>query len=1004
MKFFSLHATVFLLLPIPSIAFAEFPEITNSQAETDRPITAQEAVEKFTVPRGFDITLFAGEPNVHQPIAMSIDDRGRVWVAECYTYEGRGYDYQMKDRVVILEDTNHDGKFDKRKVFWDQGVRLTGLMHGFNGLWILNDGRLEHLSDTNGDDLPDGPATVHLNGFTPDASHNVVNGLLWGPDGWLYGRHGILATSTPGTPATPIQKRQKINCGIWRYHPVRKIFEPVVHGTTNPWGMDYNDYGEFFFTNNVIGHLWHVIPGAHFKRMYGDDFNPYVYELIDQHADHYHWDTDGTWVESREGVGKHGELGGGHSHCGGMIYLADNWPAKYRNRMFMFNTHGRRVNQNILEPQGSGYVGKRAPDMLFANQPWFRGVSLKYGPDGGVYLSDWADLGECHDADGVHRTSGRIYKVTYGEVENAPAKLDVSKLKNDELVRLQLHKNDWYVRHARRVLQERAAAGQTMDETHEQLRGMYRSNSDVTRRLRALWALYVSGGTTEEWLHDQLADANPRIRVWAIRLLSDQPISSQTINAFNNLAKKEESKIVKLYLVSALQKLPLLARIQIAQHLINDPTDADDHNLPLMLWYGIEPAVPENAAQALAVAMNSKIPKLRELIARRLTTEINSNPRPINSLIGWLAQANEADQLDVLTGMTAALQGWRKAPQPASWATLVRSINQGGNDQLKQMARDLSVVFGDGRALKELFLLVDDNSLPTSSRKDALDVLLAARADGLQPVLKKWLTDRELGFAAIRGLAVIHDEELAKSLVENFDKLHHNGVDAALETLSSRPDYAIHLLKGIQEDKIKTSLMTPFLIRQIASFESTEVQALLDEVWGTVRSTPEDRLKLIQDYHTKFNPQVLTTADASKGRVLFEKTCASCHKLFGTGGEIGPDITGANRDNLTYLLDNIIDPSALVAKQFRMSIVELEDGRILTGVVSDLGKTYSLQTAKEKLVFPKSEVTQIKASTLSLMPDGLLEKMSEDEIANLIAYLMSPQQVQADAPTAENSE
>ena len=818
---------------------------------------------------------------------------------------------------------------------------------------------------------------------------------LWGPDGWLYGRHGILATSIPGTPATPLDQRHKINCGIWRYHPVRKVFEPVVHGTTNPWGMDYNDYGEFFFTNNVIGHLWHAIPGAHFKRMYGDDFNPYVYELIDQHADHYHWDTDGTWVDSRDGEGKHGELGGGHSHCGGMIYLADNWPAKYRNRIFMCNTHGRRVNQNILEPQGSGYVGKRAPDLLFANQPWFRGVSLKYGPDGGVYLSDWTELGECHDADGVHRTSGRIYKVTYGDVKSPPANLDVSKLNNDELVRLQLNKNDWYVRHARRVLQERAFAGQSMDETHEKLRSMYTSNADVTRRLRALWALYVTGGASEQWLIEQLADRNPRIRVWVIRLLSDQPVSPQSIDAFNHLSKREESKLVKLYLISALQKLPLLDRMKISQHLVNDPEDADDHNIPLMLWYAIEPAVPVHVDHAVVLAMNSKIPKLREFIARRLTTEISTNPRPINELLCWLPNADEAATLDVLLGMTEALKGWRKAPQPENWAILVQKTNQGDNDLLKQMVRELSVVFGDGRALNELFALVEDKSLSTESRKDALDVLLSVKADGLLPVLKKWLTDREMGFAAIRGLAVIHDEELAKELVARFENLRHNGIDAALETLSSRPDYAILLLKGIKENKINASLMTPFLIRQIASFESEEVQTLLNEVWGTVRSTPEDRLRLIQEYQSKLDSQVLKDADVAKGRKLFDATCASCHKLFGTGGNIGPDITGANRSNLTYLLDNILDPSAMVAKQFRMSIIELEDGRILTGVVSDLGKTYSLQTAKEKLVFPKSEVTQIKQSTHSLMPDGILEKLSEEDTVNLIAYLMSRQQVQS---------
>ncbi|GIW80576.1 MAG: hypothetical protein KatS3mg105_2383 [Gemmatales bacterium] len=182
---------------------------------------------------------------------------------------------------------------------------------------------------------PDGEPEIILDGWAvKGVGHNIVNGLTWGPDGWLYGRHGIMDTSFVGPPGATSAQRKRLNCAIWRYHPRWKKFEVVTHGTTNPWGLDYDDHGQMFFTNNVIGHLWHVIPGAHYKRMYGEDLNPYVYGLIDQHADHYHWDTGQKWTDSRSAQGKHGQLGGGHSHCGGMIYLGDNWPARYRNTIF----------------------------------------------------------------------------------------------------------------------------------------------------------------------------------------------------------------------------------------------------------------------------------------------------------------------------------------------------------------------------------------------------------------------------------------------------------------------------------------------------------------------------------------------------------------------------------------------------------------------------------------------------------------------------------------------
>src|SRR5262249_55237623 len=162
----------------------------------------------------------------------------------------------------------------------------------------------------------------------------------WGPDGWLYGCQGILAQSLVGGPVTPPGNRVPMNCGIWRYHPVTKVFEVVAHGTTNPWGIDWNDVGEAFFSNCVIGHLWHLIPGAHYERMFGNDFNPFVYGLIGATSDHLHW-GGGHWTSSRGGEGKHDIAGGGHAHCGTMVYLGDNWPAQYRDTFFTFNIHGR---------------------------------------------------------------------------------------------------------------------------------------------------------------------------------------------------------------------------------------------------------------------------------------------------------------------------------------------------------------------------------------------------------------------------------------------------------------------------------------------------------------------------------------------------------------------------------------------------------------------------------------------------------------------------------------
>ena len=257
--------------------------------------------------------------------------------------------------------------------------------------------------------MPDGAPQVVLDGFgiSPENYHNCANGLRWGPDGWLYGRCGASSPGRIGPPGTPDENRVPIFGGLWRYHPTRKVFETLCHGTTNPWGHDWDAHGELFFTNTVTGHLFHMIPGAHYTRSATIAVNRRVYEPIDTHADHLHWDTGRGWKDADV----HDSLGGGHAHCGAMIYLADQWPKEYRGKLLTLNFHGRRINVERLEREGSGYVARHEPDMAFAEDKWFRGIDLNYGPDGAVYVLDWSDTGECHEHDGIHRRSGRVFRI-----------------------------------------------------------------------------------------------------------------------------------------------------------------------------------------------------------------------------------------------------------------------------------------------------------------------------------------------------------------------------------------------------------------------------------------------------------------------------------------------------------------------------------------------------------------------------------------------------------------
>ena len=324
---------------------------------------------------GFRVTLFAGEPDVVQPIAMTFDDRGRMWVVECLSYPKWRADGKGNDRVTIFEDTDGDGTHDKRTVFLDNGSNLSGIELGFGGVWLCSLPNLIFVPDRDGDDKPDGPPEVLLDGWNlKDTKHNVFNSLGWGPDGWLYGCNGIQARSKVGKPGTPEKDRAYMDCGVWRYHPTRKVFEPSPTARPTRSASTGTSTAQMFITNCVIDHLWHVVPGGHYQRMYGQDVNPYTFGLMGPASDHIHW-GGGHWTTARAdqktgAVQKaHDDAGGGHAHSGCCVYLGDNFPPEYRNSVFICNLHGNRLNHDTLHRQGSGLRRQARPGLPVRQRP-----------------------------------------------------------------------------------------------------------------------------------------------------------------------------------------------------------------------------------------------------------------------------------------------------------------------------------------------------------------------------------------------------------------------------------------------------------------------------------------------------------------------------------------------------------------------------------------------------------------------------------------------------------
>lgn len=975
---------------------------SEAAAAQDAPVPAREAPLRMTVPEGFKVTLFAGEPDVVQPIAMCFDTRGRLWVAECLSYPKWHTDLTKgTDRVVIFEDTDNDGVFDKRTVFADKLYNLSGIQFGFGGVWLCATPHVLFIPDRNGDDVPDGPPEVVLDGFTIKSGHNVMSSLNWGPDGWLYGCHGITATAEVGPPGTPADKRTKMNCGVWRYHPTKKTFEVVAHGTTNPWGLDWNEYGDMFITNCVIDHLWHVVPGGHYERMYGQDLNPNTYGLMKSICDHLHW-GGGHWTSSRGGKGVHSEAGGGHAHVGCMIYLGDNWPERYRGGVFMCNLHGSRVNHDVLERKGSTYVARHGKDFLFANDPWFRGLAIMYGPDGGVYISDWCDTGECHNYQVAHTTTGRIYKVTYecGRLDKKQ-RSDLAKANDAELAEFATVGNEWLARQARRLLQERAATRALDREARDYLANRVfvpSSGFGVSSCLRALWSLKVTGSISQELYTKLLEDSREQIRAWAVQFyLEDHgaSLSDKKLQFFRNMARSDPSPVVRLRLASSLPRLTHADRVQIGALLATRYEDRDDPMIPWVLWYGLETTLVEadkrRTGEIATLIEAAEMPLVRRNLARRWASIAADD---YDALLLHLRPGHPFLMRDVLHGLAEALAGRRQVPMPAKWHEAFPSLTESPLQEVRERALKLAVQFGDKRALEILEKLAFSQHESAGKRKEALETLLFQQKSNLIPLLYKSLEGPDLRSTAIKGLAAFDDPKTAPTLLGMYPSLPDDEKADVVHTLASRPTFALALLEAVDKKIVPRNDLSAFTIRQLQALHHKELNEKIAKVWGTIRPASAEKTKLLTKYKAALTPSNLKKANVSRGRLLFHKTCGNCHRLFDDGGAIGPDLTGAQRMNLDYLLENMLDPSALVGRDWQVAILVTNSGRTITGIIKqETDKALTVQTLNELIILPKDEIESRTPTKTSMMPENQLDALKMDEVRDLVAYLMSPYQV-----------
>jgi putative membrane-bound dehydrogenase-like protein len=954
-----------------------------------------DAINTMSLPPGFQVSLVAAEPKVVQPIAMCFDERGRLWVVEGMAYPKKRPDGQGADRILILEDVKKDGSYAKVTVFKEGLNLVSGIEVGHGGVWV--GAAPEFLFIPKDADDKAGKPVVLLDGWGFHDTHETLNSFVWGPDGWLYGNHGVFTHSVVGKPGAPDAERKKINAGVWRYHPTRHVFEIFAEGTSNPWGLDYDAHGEFFNTACVIPHLYHILPGARYQRQAGQHFNPFTYDDIKTIADHAHY--AGAKVHRPDAL-KVPEttdaVGGGHAHSGLAIYNGDNFPAAYRGMLIFGNLHGHRLVSDQVVPEGSGFAGRHGNDFLRSNDATFIPVSQRVGPDGALYVSDWSDVQVCHNntQEIWDRSNGRIYRVSFGKAVSRAG--DMTRWTSHELAGATLDDaNEYFVRQARKLLAER---GPVEGAARQLLLAALKEPGPAPRRLRALWALQCTGSLDDALLAGALKDEAPAVRGWAVRLIAQQWTAG--VPALADLAKTEASPQVRRELASALAYLPLAQRAAIAEPLLARAEDAADHNIPLLLWYGIEPLVGADAERGLALAAACRHPRTVDFIYRRLASDAGARAQVL------AIAARETDAARRETLVSRVVEGVRQAGSfaaPAGWSALVAGLRQGASPDLLANLNELDALAGDesGRAYYRGHLA--DEKAPLPARQRALAVLVASRDRAAAPVIHRIFAEKttpSFRRALIQALAAVGDADSPAVLLGRFGVFSAEQLNDAVAALASNRAGGKALLAAVAAGKADKAVLSPLVVRQLKSLGDQELDAQLAAVVGVVNATKADFAKTKARYEAMLKPEAVRKGDIAAGRQLFASSCGICHTFGYTGNQVGPGLAGSNIGKLDYFLENVLNPNGVIGKDYQLNVFKLRSGATMSGIVQfeDAQSFRLVMPGGAKFTVAKAEVEKREILPMSLMPEGLLDALTKEQVINLVAYLQFPDGFPVTAP------
>ena len=975
------------------------------------PLTPEEAVAKMTVPEGFTVEIVASEPEILNPTAMCIDEKGRFWICESIEYPRRSPG-EGKDRIKVLEDTNGDGKVDKVSIF-AEGLNIPcGIAVGYGGVWISNSPDILFLQDTDGDGKADKKEVI-VTGFGRDDTHELPNAFTWGPDGWLYGLNGVFNPSdvhygkdNPNFDAA--HPGWKFTCALYRIHPRTKEFQVFAEGTSNPWGIAINERGDFFISACVIDHLWHITESGYYIRQGG----PY---------------PPNTWPMRSIVDHKHQKA----AYCGIVWCDTDAYPEEYRGVLMMGNIHGGCINADIATPSGSTYWGTPHPgfpakpgawdhdeygliaktgdekdpklaDFLTANDAWFMPVSQKIGPDGCLYVLDWYDRYHCYqdanrDPEGIDRLKGRLYRVRYQDTPRAKD-FDLSKKTDDELLTLLGDPNVFIRETAQRLLSERASAV-TIAKLDELI---FSSETPSKVRMHAMWARSAIPHQDTAWITQLIGCDDPIMRAWGIRLAGDrQHLDGSLTTAINDAVvddKIDRTPPELLQLVIALGKSRDDRAID-GLYAIAARRPNDTH-LQQIVWENAKEVIPRDPAYVV-----NRVPAWLDATGAGLATQMtllvelaadsdSVSGTQVGNLVANLISSDSLSaetRAEILGELESRIQSgtFRHRRLEEAKAALLPKLQ---SLEVERPFADRLVIsralLADQAAIDQLPTLFKDNEASQSVRLDALRTLISQDDENVLRLVREVLpnSENEFRLQVIDSIGRYNNLEVADVLLEQLSQVDARSKPRVIEVLTQRPRWAQSLLQAIQEDQVDKSLLNLNQLQRISSFNSLDVQVLVAKIYGQVRTTRSDRQRVVrrQQQFLASHP-----GDPFKGAEVFKKVCAQCHKIYGEGAEVGPEITANGRNDWEQLLQNVFDPSAVIGPGYQARMIATADGRVLTGLpVEETDERLVLKIQGGKLeTIPKNEIDADKVSELSMMPEDLEKTVTEQELADLFAFL-----------------